>query len=163
MRSFLFYILVGFLYLLALLPLKALYLVSDFLYYIVYYIIRYRKKVVKQNLLNSFPDKSEQEVVEIEKKFYRHFCDQVMETIKLLHISDEEMKKRFVYTNIELVDEISKDGKDIFTMLGHYGNWEWVPSLTRWVPDYLFLSQIYRPLKNKDADKFVRKLRSRSG
>lgn len=163
MGAFLFTILEGLLYLLAWLPFKVLYLVSDGLYYLVYYIVGYRKKVVRKNLTNSFPEKSPEEIIKIEKGFYRHFCDYIVETIKLLHISDEEMKRRFVYKNSEIVWDILKDNKDVFLMIGHYGNWEWIPSITRWLPESLYLAQIYRPLKNKAADKFFLKLRARFG
>lgn len=163
MRSFLFNILKYSLYLWALLPLRLLYLLSDFLYYPLYYVIGYRKKVVRRNLTNSFPEKSAKERLQIEKAFYHHFCDYVVETIKLMHISDQEIQKRFRYTNPEMVHEVLKDGKSVFMMLGHYGNWEWVPSITLCMPESLLLAQIYRPLSNKAADKFFLKLRARFG
>lgn len=163
MQSFLFNILKYSLYLWALLPLRVLYVLSDLLYFPLYYVMGYRKKVVRHNLKNSFPEKSEKERRTIEKQFYHHFCDYIVETIKLMHISDEEMKRRFRFTNSEMVHEQAVDGKSIFLMMGHYGNWEWVPSITRWVPDQLLMAQIYRPLSNKAADKFFLKLRSRYG
>ncbi|MEG1587326.1 MAG: lysophospholipid acyltransferase family protein [Bacteroidales bacterium] len=163
MHSFLFNILKYSLYLWALLPLRVLYILSDALFYPLYYMIGYRKKVVRRNLKNSFPEKTEKERRQIEKAFYHHFCDYVVETVKLMHVSDEEIMRRFRYTNPEMVHEILKDGKNVFMMLGHYGNWEWVPSITRWMPESLQLAQIYRPLSNKAADKFFLKLRARFG
>ncbi|MEG0992419.1 MAG: lysophospholipid acyltransferase family protein [Bacteroidales bacterium] len=163
MQSFLFNILKYSLYLWALLPLRVLYVLSDLLYFPLYYVMGYRKKVVRRNLKNSFPEKSEKERRTIEKQFYHHFCDYVVETIKLMHISDREMKRRFRFTNSEVIHELASDGKSIFLMMGHYCNWEWVPSITRWVPDQLLMAQIYRPLSNKAADKFFLKLRSRFG
>lgn len=163
MQSFLFNLLKFTLWTWALLPLRALYVLSDLLYVPLYYLVGYRKKVVRRNLKNSFPEKSEKELRKIEKQFYHHFCDYVVETIKLLHISDEEMMRRLRFTNPEYVDELAKDGKSIFLMMGHYCNWEWVTSMTRWVPEQLLMAQIYRPLSNKAADKFFLKLRARFG
>ena len=88
---------------LAILPYRALYFLSDLIYPLLYYVIRYRRKVVHANLVNSFPDKSEKEILDIEKGFYRHFCDYVMETVKLLHISDEEMRKRMRFINCDII------------------------------------------------------------
>ena len=163
MQSFLFNVLKGFLYLWALLPMRILYFLSDMLYILVYYIVGYRKKVVRQNISRSFPAKNVEERRRIEKNFYRHFCDYFVETVKLMHISDEEMLKRMRFTNAEQMNAILQDGKDVFLMLGHYGNWEWVPSITRWLKGDILFAQIYRPLSNKAADRFFLKLRSRFG
>ena len=147
---------------LARLPLGVLYVVADGLYYPLYYVARYRRRVVRTNIDNSFPDRSEAERRAIERGFYCHFCDYVVETIKLLHISDEEMMRRMRFVNTELIDRHVADGQSVFMMLGHYGNWEWVTSVTRWfkvqpeVP-----GQIYRPLSFKPADEFFLKLRVR--
>jgi KDO2-lipid IV(A) lauroyltransferase len=162
MKRFLFGILTLLLRALAHLPLGALYLLSDLLYYPLYYVAGYRKEVVRRNLRNAFPDTSDAERRAIERGFYRHFCDYVVETVKLLHISDEEMMRRMRFTNPEMLDRLGADGQSVFMMLGHYGNWEWVTSITRWmklVPDVP--GQIYRPLKFKPADEFFLKLRSR--
>lgn len=163
MNSFLFNILKYSLYVWALFPLSVLYRLGDILYILVYKIVGYRKKVVRMNMRNAFPEYTDKELLQLEKKFYHHFCDYIMETIKLMHISDKEMMHRFRFTNPEEMTEILKDGKPVFMMLGHYGNWEWVPSISLWLPESLFLAQIYRPLKNKAADKFFLKLRSRFG
>lgn len=151
------------LYLHALLPWRILYIFSDLLYIPLYYIVRYRRKVVKQNLANSFPDKSKKELQEIERNFYHHFCDYFVETIKLLHITNEEIEKRITFKNIELVAELMKDGNSAIMYLGHYGNWEWVPSITLRFEKDTLLGQIYRPLKNKAFDKIFLKIRSRFG
>ena len=95
-------------YLHALLPFRALYILSDFLYFLVYKVIRYRLKVVRMNLKNSFPEKTDKELHAIEKEFYHHFCDYFVETLKLLHISDEEMQKRMVFENVDIVKDLMK-------------------------------------------------------
>ena len=142
-------------------PYRILYIISDLVYPILYYIIRYRRKVVHSNLVNSFPEKSEKEIRSIEKKFYRHFCDYVMETVKLFHISDEQMKKRMRFTNSELIEELRCDGRPFFIYLGHQGNWEYVTSISLWIHPSLKGCQIYHPLSNKIMDKLMYRLRSR--
>ena len=114
-----------FVWLLAWLPLGILYILSDFLFVIIYYIVRYRRKITHKNLQNSFPEKSEKEILRIERRFYLHFCDYIVETIKLLHISDKTIRKRFKFKNIHIIDEYYKKNQNIILYLGHYGNWEW--------------------------------------
>ena len=145
------------------LPFWALYLLSDFLYLLLYYVIAYRKKVARTNLRNSFPEKTEKERRTIEKNFYRHFCDYFVETIKLLHISDEEIQKRIVFENPEILQKEMDKGQSGFLFLGHYGNWEWVTSLTLCFGKEIQLGQIYRPLRNKAVDAIFLKIRSRFG
>lgn len=148
----------------ALLPLKVLYILADILFFPLYYIVRYRRKLIRKNLSASFPEKKQKEIILLEKKFYRHFCDYIVETIKLMHISDVEMKRRMVFKNVDMVQNLLDKGQSCIMLLGHYGNWEWVPSVTLWLSkhDY-FLAQIYRPLKNKWFDDFFLQLRSRFG
>lgn len=148
-------------YLHALLPLSVLYILSDILYFWVYIIVRYRKRVVRLNLLHSFPDKTDRERLIIEKRFYHHLCDYFVETLKMLHISDDEMKKRMQFENVELVRDLMKDGNSGLMFLGHYGNWEWVTSLNLHFNDSITLGQIYRPLKNLAFDDLFLKIRSR--
>lgn len=150
-------------YLHALLPFKLLYILSDILYVIVYNIVGYRKRVVRQNLADSFPEKTVKERLIIEKEFYHHFCDYFFETVKLLHISDEEMQKRLQFENVGLVKEYMKNGKSGLLFMGHYANWEWVPSLNLNFVDGEVLAQIYKPLKNKAFDDLFLKIRSRFG
>ena len=109
---------------LALLPLKVLYVLSDGCYLLLYHVVRYRRKLVRRNLTRACPDKSLKEIRHIERQTYRHFCDYVVETIKVLHISDEEMCRRMTFRNMELVEELAKDGRPLMFYLGHYGNWE---------------------------------------
>lgn len=146
----------------ALLPLGVLYIFSDFMYVLMYHVVKYRRKVVKINLKNSFPDYSDKELLKIEKNFYRHLADCFVETIKLLHISDSEADKRIVVKNGELIDELSSDGRSVILLLGHYGNWEWITAINR----HFRISnsfQIYRPLKNHAFDRLMLKIRGRFG
>lgn len=147
----------------SLLPFSALFIFSDLFYLIIFYLIRYRRKIVQMNLKNAFPDKQKSEILEIEKGFYRHFCDYFFETIKLLNISDTEIKKRITFKNKESLQSILDKKQPVVLLLGHYGNWEWIPSLSLHLQldeDTVF-GQIYRPLKNKTADRFFLHLRKR--
>lgn len=165
MNRILYDILYTTLFLHALLPFRVLYILSDILYFLVYKIIGYRVKVVRNNLKNSFPEKDEQELRTIEKEFYHHFCDYFVETIKLLHITDEEMRKRMQFIDVELIKKLMADGNSVMMFLGHYGNWEWVPSITMDFRDdpNKILGQIYKPLKNKAVDDLFLKIRGRFG
>ena len=142
-------------------PLRVLYVLSDLIYPLVYYVVGYRREVVRKNLTHSFPEKTEQEIKEIEKNFYRHFCDYVMETVKLMHISDEEMRRRMRFTNPEYIEQLRSDGRPIFLYLGHQANWEYIISVTMWINPGMTAGQIYHPLSNKVMDKLIYRLRSR--
>jgi len=150
-------------FLTALLPFRILFLISDFFYFIVYYLARYRRKLVRKNLNNAFPEKAPLEIQKIEKDFYRHFCDYFVETIKLLHISDSQMRKHFVFKNLEPAQQFLDKRQPIVLMLGHYGNWEWVPSIMLHLKgdENTISGQVYRPLKNKISDLFFLNLRKR--
>ena len=118
----------GVLYLLSLLPLRIHYLFSDFFYLLVYYVVRYRVKLVRKNLADSFPEKSAEELRKTEKAFYHWFCDYIVETIKLISISKKELQRRMVFKGVEVIDEMIENGQSCAMYLGHYCNWEWVSS-----------------------------------
>jgi len=140
---------------------RVLYLLADILYFIVYKVVRYRLKVVRRNLINSFPDKTAQELRVLEKKFYHHFVDYIVETIKLAHISQEELNRRAVLHNPEIINPLVTQGHTCFILLmGHYGNWEWFTGSTDWF-DNVKIYQIYRPLTNKAFDRLFIYLRTR--
>ena len=157
-----YWLIYGLMVLPALLPLRVLYLFSDLLYPLVYYVVRYRKKVVRRNLTNSFPDKSEKEIIQIEKKFYRHFCDFMMESLKLAHISKEEILIRTEVKNLEFLDKWKENGRSFIFMSGHYANWEWFTSLSYRIAP-LQLASIYRRLKNVELERFFLDIRKFHG
>ena len=128
-----YHLLSFFLKLLSCVPFKVLYVLSDGLFYLLYYVIRYRRPIVRKNLTESFPEKSEQEILQIEKNFYRYFTDQVLESCKMSTISPEEVSQRMKFTNVEAADAVLKSGKSIALYIGHYGNWEWVSSIPLWL------------------------------
>jgi KDO2-lipid IV(A) lauroyltransferase len=156
-----YYIFYAINWVITLLPLRVLYVISDFTFLLLYYFPSYRRKVVATNLKNSFPEKSEAELKSIEKKFYRHLADFFIETVKLMHVSKEEQKRRYTFSNIEVIDKLREEKRDIVAVLGHYNNWEW-PTLLPFFLKYKVII-IYRPLQNKYFDRFIYNQRSRYG
>lgn len=147
----------------ALLPMRALYVLSDVLFFWLYVVGRYRIGVVRRNMRGAFPEKSEKERRRTERAFYRHFCDYLVETLKLMHISERELQARARVTNPEFIDGLMEQGYSTFVVyMGHYGNWEWFSGSTSCF-HRLKMFQIYRPLKNRAADRIFLELRTRFG
>jgi len=148
-----------FIWLISILPFPLLYFLSDVMYFIVYRIVGYRKATVRLNLSLALPHLTANEQKDIEKKFYRHFCDNFFEMAKTLTISDEQINKRFVFTNFEVVRDLEKQQKSVAMLMGHYGSYEWMLVMNR----HLSLKGygIYKPIKNKYFDRLVKKMRSR--
>ena len=149
--------------LLSSIPFKAMYVLSDALYYVVYYIVRYRRAIVRKNLTDSFPEKSEKEIACIEQQFYHFFTDQVLESCKMATISPAEMKKRMRFTNIESVNAVLRQGKSIGLYMGHYGNWEWVSSVPLHLEKNIVAAQIYHKLSNATRTRLILHTRGRMG
>lgn len=150
-------------YLHALLPLSFLYVLSDLLYFFTYYVVRYRRNIVRKNLINSFPGKTKKKIKKIERGFYLHLCDYFFETIKLLHISDEEIKKRMKFENPEIIDRLTASGNSCILGLGHYANWEWVSSLVMHLDPSLKFGFLYKELHSESFDKLFLKMRTGFG
>ncbi|GHT33816.1 acetyltransferase [Bacteroidia bacterium] len=162
--AFFYYILYAFVWLLAWLPLPILYVFSEIAFVLTFYVVRYRRKVVRLNLQNSFPEKSSSEIKRIERKFYRHFCDVSIESLKMLHISEKEMQRRMNFPNIAEINRIVNNGGNVILMLGHYCNWEFMVSIRLFVHNRnVDGAGVYRRLKNPYMDKFFQKLRTRFG
>lgn len=161
MKKFFSQILVGFLVLISYLPLRILYGIAGIFYIILYHIIGYRKDVVKKNLSNSFPEKTEKELYEIEKKFYRHLADLIVEIIKYRTISKTEITRRCKVKNLEILEELNCNDRSVICVQGHYANWEW----TTHIDDLLKhkILSVYKPLHNEAEDKFMIKIRERFG
>ncbi|PWT70770.1 MAG: lipid A biosynthesis acyltransferase [Bacteroidetes bacterium] len=156
-----YYILYGFLYLVSLLPMRVLYLLSDFIYLILYYGFGYRRIVVMDNLRHAFPEKPEAELVRISKKFYHNFIDSFVEVIKLVSASESWLKKRFT-VDAQVLDELYSTGKSCQMHLGHTFNWEWGQIAVSGLTKYKILV-VYMPIGNKVFEKLFYKLRTRSG
>jgi len=148
-------------WLLSILPFRILYIISDGFYVLIYYIIGYRKKVVYDNLKLAFPNKKEEEILAIRKKFYHHFLDIFIEMIKSFTISKNELNKHYTYTNIELLTELYKDGKSLILIASHYANWEWMVSLNSMInyKGYAAFTKIGNPYFNNK----IKKTRGRFG
>lgn len=144
------------------LPYPLLYLLSDFVYIILYYIVGYRKKVVFKNIANSFPEKSEKEVVQISKKFYRHFTDLIVEAFKNFSISEKSASKRVISKGHELMNQYQKEGRDVVISGGHYNNWElWAVAASMSLDHQLI--GIYKRLSNAYFDQKMRSSRGKFG
>lgn len=158
--QFLIYIIsFPFLWIISKLPFKLFYWFSDGIYVLIYYIIGYRKKIVRHNILIALPNLSESERLKIEKKFYRHMCDMFLEMIKTMSISTEEMKKRFKITNIEVVKEYEQKNKSIILLASHYASWEWLLSINE--STSFKCIGVYKKINNPYFDKLIRNIRSK--
>ena len=143
------------------LPFRLLYFISDIFYYFLYYIIRFRRKIVRNNLELSKIALKKKDLIIIEKKFYRHLSDVFFEMFKFYSISPDEMKKRFYIENPELFYEFEKKNKSVMFMTSHYGGFEWFLSITYHVPQLPFA--VYTPLSNKSLESLIKKFRLRHG
>jgi len=140
-----------------------MYFFSDILFYPFYYLVRYRRKIVWKNLSESFPDKTKEEITQIQKRFYRFFIDIFfVETCKYATISKKNLKKRMIFENLDEVNRLLNEGKNISLYLGHYGNWEWVSSIPLHITNKdVSCAQIYHKLSNQLADRLMIENRSR--
>lgn len=149
------------------LPFRFLYGVADILFALAYYIVRYRRRLVARNLAESFPEKTSQELRRIEKQFYRNLADYAVETLKLAHISDAEMRRRMTFDGVGIIDESLARGRSVTVYFSHCFNWEWAPSVTLWSRyadnSRVAFCQIYRPLRSRFSDAWFLTLRSRFG
>ena len=161
MNALLFYLLYPLIWVLTLLPLWIQYLLSDLLFALNFLFIGYRRKVVYLNLRNSFPEKSNNEIRTIARKFYRHLFDQMIESIALIHMSPKRILKHMRYKNPEIIEELYKKNKSIILVSGHYGNWEWIISLQMLVSHKTLA--IYKQLNNKYFDRMFTNMRSQYG
>jgi len=146
-------------WLISLLPLSVLYIISDGLYFLIFKVFKYRRNVVFENLSKAFPEKTEEEKYEIAKKFYHHFCDLLVETVKLWNLPKKEALKRIRWVDIELIRKYYDEGKSLLVVCGHYGNWEasyQIGLLTKHLP-----LPVYKPLNNKYYDRQLLKSRTR--
>jgi KDO2-lipid IV(A) lauroyltransferase len=153
---------VFFLGVLSLLPLSVLYILADGAYLLLYFVFGYRRKVVRENLLNALPDKTSEEILVIEKRFYRYLASLVFEIIKMSSISKKEIEKRFIFKNKEQVQEYLDRGESVLICAAHYGNWEWgtLGIGLNFSADHY---PIYKPLTNSTFDRWFKKVRSKFG
>ncbi|MEG1563894.1 MAG: lysophospholipid acyltransferase family protein [Bacteroides sp.] len=162
MKATIYYLNFFFWYIASLLPLRLLYVVSDLLFFPLYHWVRYRRRVVRKNLLESFPEKELTEILRIERGFYHHFCDYTMETIKSFSMSERQMRRRMTFGGIEKLNELMKE-RDCVVYLGHYCNWEWISSLPLHLDaaNDVVVGQIYHRLESPAFDKLFLRMRAR--
>jgi len=142
-------------------PFWFIYFLSDIFYWFVYYVVGYRKKVVIKNLKNAFPEKSEIEITAISKKYFRHFADLTLETIKMRGMKPADFEERMKVTNADLVNRYFENGKSVMVLTMHYNNWEWGTYLSVHLKHNCLA--VYKPLQNVLFDRFMNKTRSKFG
>ena len=160
MGKFGFHILMAWAKLNAALPFWLLYLKSDVFYFIVYHIARYRRKVVRENLLRSFPDKPHKEIKAIEKRFYRNLCDQFVEAPKMMRMGPDGYRSRIVISNPEIAQQLYKQQKNIFFAIPHSGNWEWFGKLIPSLSSHKVLA-IYKKVQNAAFERLMLEMRTK--
>lgn len=158
MQLLVFVITYPFLWFISILPHRLFYGFSDFVFFLVYRVIGYRRKVVLDNLNLVFPEKSEKEIQRIEKEFFRHMCDMFLETVKTMNLSKEQVRKKYDVRNIEVLKELEKE-RSILIVCSHYANWEWNVSINNYVKSKGYA--VYQKIGNVYFDKFIKKVRAR--
>ncbi|MEA3444188.1 MAG: lysophospholipid acyltransferase family protein [Bacteroidota bacterium] len=161
MSAIIFYLVYSIVWVITWLPMRLLYGLSDFIFFLIYYIVGYRKEVVLENLRNSFPEKSEEKLKIIRKKFYRHFADIIIEIGAQVHFSEKEIIKRCKLKNPEVLNKLYNQNKSVTAIFGHFGNWEWESGMALQTK-YNCLA-IYKPLSNLHFDKLMANLRQKFG
>ncbi|AWG27011.1 lysophospholipid acyltransferase family protein [Flavobacterium kingsejongi] len=159
MQLFVFILVYPILWCISILPFRILYFFSDIIYFIVYHIVGYRKETVRENMAIALPHLTDEERKIVEQKFYHHFCDTFLEMIKTMTISEKEIKKRFVFDNLEIIEEIEAKGKSIILMCGHYASYEWLLLMNKYISFQGF--GIYKRIYNKYFDRLVRRIRGK--
>ena len=157
-----YYIALPFIYLISSLPYRLLYAFSDFLYFMIFHVFSYRRKVVEENLKKSFPEKTHEEIIQLSKKYYQYLCDLILETFKKLTISEKQSLERCKIINPELFHKLYAENKSIILLMGHYGNWEMAGSAFSLTCDHQ-LYVVYKTLSNKYFEDLMCKGRTKYG
>lgn len=145
------------------LPFSVLYVMSGGIYVLLYHVARYRRKIVRKNLTECFPEKDLKEIRDIEKKSYCFFSDNIVESFKMSAMTPEEMGRRMRFTNVEEVNSVLRSGRSVALYLGHYGNWEWISSMPLHLEKSAVAAQIYHKLRNKAMDRIMLEHRGAHG
>ena len=161
MKKLLYYLVYSLWYAFSLQPLCIHYCISNVMFFLIFYVLRYRRRTVWLNIVTSFPELEPEEHRDIERRFYRWFCDFLVESVKYMTISHSQIKERMVFKGTDLVNQCLSEGQSCAVYLGHYANWEWITSLPLWVIPEAQCGQIYHPLENKDFDRLFLKTRQR--
>lgn len=156
-----FKIIYGLLWLISMLPWPVFYALSDFVFFIIYRVVKYRKRVVTHNLKLAFPEKSYKEIKDIRKKFYKHMCDMFLEMIKSITISHKETQKRYTFKNLDALRKLESENKSIILLAAHYANYEWGNSIQLTTTQNVV--GVFKPIKNPHFNDFAKKIRARFG
>lgn len=159
MQLIIYLIIYPILLLVSILPFRIIYIISDIVYFFVYRVFGYRKKVVRENLALALTHLSQKERLVIEKKSYKHLCDMFLEMIKTISISRKEMDRRFVFKNLDVYNSLEKDEKSIALLCSHYASYEWVVSMNSKISYKGY--GIYKKINNKYFDSLARRIRSK--
>jgi len=162
-KNMIYHLLRFLLRLISYIPFRVLYILSDVLGFVLHRIIRYRRKIVRRNLTECFPEKNMDEIRLIEKRFYHFFADSVIETFKMASMSAEEMSRRMKFINIDAVNSRLRKGQSVALYLGHFANWEWISSMPLHLEKGVEAAQIYHKLRNKIVDRLMLSMRGRMG
>lgn len=164
LKNIAYYILFAVWYAVSLLPMWLLHAISFLFSVILFHVVRYRRNVVHDNVKSSFPHLSPRKRWMVERRFYTHFCDLIVESVKYFSISKWNMKRRMKFKGVDLIEESFRKGRSCGVFLGHYGNWEWISSLPLWVDPQLGLcTQLYHQLENYVTDQLILYTRRRFG
>ena len=160
MSTFLFYLTIPIIYMVSYCPSWILYRLSDVLFFVVYYLFGYRRKVVETNLRNAFPDKNEKERSKIEKKYYQYLCDLILESIKTITMSESYVHRHVKFHNIDKMNSLFNKNESILIVMGHFGNWELAgPCFSLSCKHQL--NVIYKPLTNPNFENLFSKARTK--
>lgn len=141
-------------------PFRMMYVFSDGIYFLIYYVLGYRRNVVRKNLQISFPEKNPDEIQLLIKKFYHHLCDISLEGIKGFTLNEKELISRHHILNPELADHYFNQGVSTIAVPGHYNNWEW-GSLSPGLQIKYPIVGFYKCMSNTRVDEFARKHRAK--
>lgn len=163
MKRLSYWLAYGGMYLMALLPFSVLFAISDGLYVLLRYVVGYRKKVVRTNLRNSFPEKTDRELRTIEREFYHYLCDYLVTEVKMARMSAQDIISRMTYDNFEAFGDRAKQGRNIALLIPHYANYEWLINIKLLVPEEYQILHIYKPLHNPYIDEMLKRIRAKFG
>ncbi|UWX56587.1 lysophospholipid acyltransferase family protein [Maribacter litopenaei] len=158
MQLLVFILAYPFLWIISILPHRLFYGFSDFVFFLVYRVIGYRRTVVQENLKLVFPTKNSKEIYSIEKKFYRHMCDMFLEMVKSMNLTKDQIKRKFKVLNIEVINELEKR-RSILVVCSHYANWEWDVSMNNYIEAKGYA--VYQKIGNKYFDRFIKRVREK--
>ncbi|MGZ5210169.1 MAG: lysophospholipid acyltransferase family protein [Kaistella sp.] len=137
-------------------------MISDIIFFLMYPLVGYRKKVVTENLKNSFPHKTSDEIYKIRKTFYRNFSDYIVETLKSFTISSHELRVRVQHLNQDVFHEAKSENKNVILLTGHVFNWEWFNALATIIPQENCFP-VYRKVQNSFWEERIKGIRNRFG